>query len=92
MNKTRGFFGSTSMMLLAAGAIIFFAFPSLGAVTQDSGFSKWTIMMGLFGGLAIFLYGMEEMTEGLKAVAGEGMGNLLAKLTRNCQAPNRSTF
>ena len=31
------------------------------------------IVMGLFGGLALFLYGMSKMSDGLKAVAGDGM-------------------
>ena len=39
--------------------------------------------IGLLGGLAIFLYGMGKMTDGLKAAAGERMNTLLAKLTRN---------
>ena len=42
-----------------------------------------TIAMGLFGGLAIFLYGMEQMTDALKVVAGTWMKNLLARLTTN---------
>lgn len=42
-----------------------------------------TIVMGLFGGLAIFLYGMEQMTDALKLVAGSGMKNILARLTTN---------
>ncbi len=41
------------------------------------------ILMGLFGGLALFLYGMEQMTDALKTVAGEGMKKLLARLTTN---------
>ena len=39
--------------------------------------------MGLFGGLAIFLFGMEQMTATLKAVAGDGMKRILARLTTN---------
>ena len=42
-----------------------------------------TILMGVFGGLAIFLYGMEKMTEGLKVVAGSRMKSLLARMTTN---------
>ncbi|MDP6112537.1 MAG: Na/Pi symporter, partial [Planctomycetota bacterium] len=42
-----------------------------------------TIFMGLFGGLALFLYGMEQMTDALKMVAGQGMKKLLHKLTTN---------
>ena len=41
------------------------------------------IAMGLFGGLAIFLFGMEQMTSALKDAAGEGLGTALSKLTRN---------
>jgi phosphate:Na+ symporter len=39
--------------------------------------------MGLFGGLAIFLFGMDQMTSTLKAVAGDGMKRVLARLTKN---------
>jgi phosphate:Na+ symporter len=41
------------------------------------------ILIGLLGGLAIFLFGMEQMTDALKAVMGEGMSRLLAGLTKN---------
>jgi phosphate:Na+ symporter len=37
----------------------------------------------LFGGLALFLFGMEQMADSLKAVAGERMKLILAKLTTN---------
>jgi len=39
--------------------------------------------MGLLGGLAIFLFGMEQMTGTLKKVAGERMKTLLGMLTTN---------
>jgi len=42
-----------------------------------------TILIGLLGGLALFLYGMEQMTDAMKTVAGEGMKKLLARLTTN---------
>ncbi|MCP4412525.1 MAG: Na/Pi cotransporter family protein [Gammaproteobacteria bacterium] len=55
------------------------AFAS-GAETDIS----WSVMaMKLFGGLALFLFGMEQMAESLKAVAGERMKNILATLTKN---------
>ncbi|MGI9234325.1 MAG: Na/Pi cotransporter family protein [Woeseiaceae bacterium] len=41
------------------------------------------IAMGLFGGLALFLFGIEQMSTGLKAVAGERMSTLLGGMTRN---------
>ena len=42
-----------------------------------------TMAIQLLGGLALFLYGMEKMTDGLKAAAGKQMNILLAKLTGN---------
>jgi len=41
------------------------------------------IVIGLAGGLALFLFGMDQMTEALKSVAGASMKTLLAKLTKN---------
>jgi phosphate:Na+ symporter len=37
----------------------------------------------LLGGLALFLFGIEQMTSALKAVAGDRMRTILAKLTSN---------
>lgn len=42
-----------------------------------------TILMGLLGGLALFLFGMDQMSDALKLIAGEGMKRVLAKLTTN---------
>ena len=39
--------------------------------------------MGMFGGLALFLLGMEQMSDGLKAAAGAKMQSILGKLTSN---------
>lgn len=41
------------------------------------------IAIGLAGGLSLFLYGMTQMTDALKRVAGEGLRTALAKLTTN---------
>ncbi len=41
------------------------------------------LITGLGGGLALFLYGMRKMTDSLKLVAGDGMKNVLARLTTN---------
>jgi phosphate:Na+ symporter len=38
---------------------------------------------GLFGGLALFLFGMDIMTKALKRATGDYMKDILAKLTRN---------
>ncbi len=45
---------------------------------------EWSVMgMKMFGGLALFLFGMEQLAEALKAVAGERMKMILARLTAN---------
>ena len=41
------------------------------------------ILLGLGGGLALFLYGMRKMTEALKTVAGARLKDVLAFLTTN---------
>jgi phosphate:Na+ symporter len=48
---------------------------------QDIAVGQMT--MELLGGLALFLFGMEEMTRALKAVAGDRMKTILARLTTN---------
>ncbi len=43
----------------------------------------FTDVMGLLGGLALFLYGMQMMSTGLESVAGNKMKKILEKLTAN---------
>ena len=59
------------------------AFAAAAAAGADSEINWWNMGMTLFGGLALFLYGMEQMADALKAVAGERMKVILAKLTTN---------
>ena len=47
------------------------------------GFSFFLIIIGLFGGLGMFLYGMEMMSDGMKMTAGNSMRSILKKLTSN---------
>ena len=42
-----------------------------------------SILMGLIGGLALFLFGLDQMSDALKLIAGDGMRKVLAKLTTN---------
>ena len=44
------------------------------------GFSE---LLGLLGGLALFLYGMQMMSDGLENAAGDKMKDILEKLTSN---------
>ena len=41
------------------------------------------IVFGLLGGLAVFIYGMNMMSECLQKAAGEKMKKILSLLTRN---------
>ena len=42
-----------------------------------------TLTTSLLGGLAIFLFGLGQMTDAMKSVAGGGLRAVLARLTRN---------
>lgn len=44
---------------------------------------NFTYFMGLLGGLALFLYGMQMMSNGLEAAAGNKLKVILEKLTAN---------
>ncbi|MBW1751374.1 MAG: Na/Pi cotransporter family protein, partial [Deltaproteobacteria bacterium] len=57
---------------------------TLFAADQDGQTISWfMLIVGLLGGLAFFLYGMEKMSEGMKRSAGNKMRSILATLTRN---------
>lgn len=63
------------------------ATPAMAAMSATAGDVQtiaWGKMgMQLFGGLALFLFGMEQMADALKAVAGDKMKMILARLTTN---------
>jgi len=70
------------LLLLAAGLAA--ASAPVYAASEGTGDIDWAVMtMGLLGGLALFLYGMDMMADALKAVAGERMKSILARLTTN---------
>jgi len=50
---------------------------------MDNPFSSFDLWAGLVGGLALFLFGMEIMTQALKSAAGDYMKDVLGRLTRN---------
>ena len=69
--------------LIARFILLFGASPAFAQDTVPAALNPVGMTIGLLGGLALFLYGMEKMTDGLKAAAGEQMKRLLAKLTSN---------
>ena len=76
-------FNSKLLFLLLAGFTLMLALPALAA-SEGNAEMAWGLMgMKLYGGLALFLFGMEQMSDSLKAVAGDRMKDILAKLTAN---------
>ena len=55
----------------------------LSGIGNASSVPWFFLLIGLLGGLVLFLYGMEKMSEGLKKSAGKGMRNILSALTNN---------
>jgi phosphate:Na+ symporter len=52
-------------------------------ISMDNPLASFELWAGLFGGLALFLFGMDVMTRALKSAAGDYMKDILGKLTRN---------
>ena len=63
-------------------ALWMFAMPGVAA-TGDAGLDWVQMVIQLAGGLALFLFGMDQMGESLKIVAGDKMRQILGKLTTN---------
>ena len=58
---------------------ILFGSPSI----NNKSISWFLLTTSLFGGLGMFLYGMEMMSDGMKLTAGNKMRSILEKLTSN---------
>jgi len=69
---------------LATGLMVVLLADTIHASqTGETPISWWFLVMGLMGGLAFFLYGMEKMSEGMKKATGNQLRTVLAALTRN---------
>ena len=75
--------GAMVALCIVGSVLGVIAWPALAATASDAGMNWGAMTMELLGGLALFLYGMVQMEVALKAVAGERMKNILAKLTVN---------
>ncbi len=70
--------------MIAATIFCLLPFAYAGeSVAKSSNFSWTQIFIGLAGGLAFFLYGMDKMSNGMKRTAGNKMRSILATLTKN---------
>ena len=63
--------------------IALFSSGTLYAYDSSESISWGFLIIGLFGGLAFFLYGMEKMSLGMKKTAGNKMRSILGTLTKN---------
>ena len=63
-------------------ALWMLAMPGVAA-TGDAGLDWVQMIIQLAGGLSLFLFGMDQMGESLKVVAGDKMRQILGKLTTN---------
>jgi phosphate:Na+ symporter len=72
-----GLLGVGMFLLLSSAP----AHAKTDASTQE--INWFFLAIGLLGGLSLFLYGMERMSDALKNVAGEKMKDILAMLSNN---------
>ncbi len=63
--------------------ILIFISPVYGEGGGNNHLDWFNMMMWLAGGLALFLFGMEQLIKGLLVIAGNQMKNILARLTTN---------
>jgi phosphate:Na+ symporter len=74
---------ASRLLAVALMAFLFLASTSvLGAESGSEDIDWMEMAKGLFGGLALFLFGMEQMSDALKSAMGNQMKELLGKLTR----------
>lgn len=86
--KTTQRYKLTGLIFLA---LLFFAWavtssagvPAASASLDETIIDWFQLGMGLFGGLALFLAGLDMLSDGLKKAAGEALKILLSKLTTN---------
>ena len=63
--------------------LLVFAPGAFGAESSGNNIDLLQLAMGLFGGLALFLGGLDLLSEGLKKAAGDTLKTLLSKMTTN---------
>lgn len=80
LTKTAGF---TVLFVLFLWNTILSAAPAITQSSQQTPIDWFQMGMGLFGGLALFLAGLDMLSDGLKKAAGDTLKILLSKLTTN---------
>ena len=70
------------LVTLGTGVFLY-ALPIYADDTQSGAVSWIFLCISMAGGLALFLYGMEKMSTGMKKTAGDRMRSILSALTKN---------
>lgn len=76
-----GLIAGTAVLMVACLATRVLA-QATAAVAEQT-LDLWTMVVGMLGGLALFLFGMEQMADALKALAADRLKDVLARLTTN---------
>jgi len=71
-----------AVALIVAAASAALAMSS-GASSSTTDLGVWKMATGLLGGLALFLFGIEQLSDALKALAANRLKDILARLTTN---------
>ncbi len=72
------------MIVVVSVVMLLMALPVLASPAEsDAGIDWFTMAMKLAGGLALFLFGMEQMGTALTEVAGSRLKDILGRLTTN---------
>jgi len=80
ITRIEGKLGRQFLVLIISGLVVASAF---GQELENASIDVFRLLMGLFGGLALFLFGIDQMSHGLKAVAGDRMASMLGSMTKN---------
>lgn len=84
MNYKNKYIGFIFLSLLFfVWAVTSSAAPLANTALQETSIDWFQLGMGLLGGLALFLAGLDMLSDGLKKAAGETLKVLLSKLTTN---------
>ena len=82
MKNNRQLFNNRTILILVLMGLDTLLFGGTDAASGET--INWAILItSLFGGLGMFLYGMEMMSDGMKITAGNKMRTILEKLTSN---------
>ena len=75
--------GCVAIALIIDSPLIVVVDAAQAEPAHEGRLDGFRMVMGALAGLVLFLYGVSRMSEGLKAIAGERMRELLGKFTTN---------